>query len=657
MNFRKYFKACLAATILMATLLPLRAQVVVERSNEKAVISGTAYFIHHVKKGETAYSVSKAYGITVEELEKENPQAVNGINEGQTLRISVSEVTRSDKSKAKTIKTVHDESRYSYHKLQHGETIYSLSKVYGVSVNDIVTSNQGMDISHLPAGSEIAIPKKNAVAETKEPEVRDTNYVFHKVVQGESLSSIANQYGVSLKDLKKENRDIRFPQVGDYVRIPVTKPEQPMPVMTPLKDSVHVKTEMTADEIKRTTGPTAVKNLKGTFNVAVLLPFYLEENSVRKDNDTTMVKGKPVIRTINRPDEWILPESLGFLEMYQGILLASDTLRSLGLNVNIHTYDIKKDTVDLIRLIKNGDLDKMDLIIGPVYSSNLSIMASYAGGLKIPVVSPVPLMNNKALEDRPYLFMANPSLEVVQDIIAKKASEYYDKNFVFIHADTAGVDPDVKNFKEKVMDELSRRIPSDEIKFREFLFYSRTEFDNDSINRLGHVLSDQTDNIVIIASEEAPVISETMQDLQGLSKKYVLKVFGYPAMRGLDNLDPRYFFDLDILIYSPFWIDYNTNDVKMFNTQFRNKFLTEPSEMSYAWLGYDIAYYFLSGLSIHGKAFISHPEMHNPDLLQTEFDFRRKREKDGFENQKLFPVRFTRENNEVKLSNQDHSDH
>ena len=65
------------------------SQVVVEKSKDKVVISGVTYYVHQVKKGETVYSISKAYGITVEELTKENPPAVYGINTGQTLRIPV----------------------------------------------------------------------------------------------------------------------------------------------------------------------------------------------------------------------------------------------------------------------------------------------------------------------------------------------------------------------------------------------------------------------------------------------------------------------------------------------------------------------------------------------------------------------------------------
>jgi hypothetical protein len=98
-----------------------------------------------------------------------------------------------------------------------------------------------------------------------------------------------------------------------------------------------------------------------------------------------------------------------------------------------------------------------------------------------------------------------------------------------------------------------------------------------------------------------------------------------------------------MLLYSPSWIDYTQNDVKQFNSDFRNKFMTEPSEKSFAWQGYDIAYYFLSGLAIHGKDFIKDPSMHRPDLLHADFDFVSKTSQDGFENQKLYLIHFTKE--------------
>ncbi len=252
-------------------------------------------------------------------------------------------------------------------------------------------------------------------------------------------------------------------------------------------------------------------------------------------------------------------------------------------------------------------------------------------------------MNNSVLVNHPNLFVANSSLEVAQNMIARKAGENFSDNFVFIHTDTAGIDPDVKSFREKILGELSNRLPFDEAKFKEFLFYGRSVFGNDSINRLAHTLSPTTENTIIIASEDGPAVSEILQDIHTLSKKYTVRVFGYPSIRGLDNLEPKFIYDLDILVYSPFWMDYSKKNVRQFNRAYREKFLTEPGEMSYAWLGYDITYYFLSGLAIHGADFIGHPEIHNPDLPDTGFDFRRKSENDGFENQKLFPVRYSKD--------------
>jgi hypothetical protein len=290
----------------------------------------------------------------------------------------------------------------------------------------------------------------------------------------------------------------------------------------------------------------------------------------------------------------------------------------------------------------------MDLIIGPVYSYNLTAVASYAKELGIPVVSPVPLINNSVLVNNPTLFMASASLEVAQETLSKRISDYYNSNFVFIHTDTTGTDEDVTRFKNMIFKELSYKIPYDEIKFKEFPFYSRSAFDNDSINRLGHALSEQSGNTLILASEDAPVISETIMDIVGLSKKFDVRVFGYPAMREIDNLDPKYFFDLDLMVYSPYWVDYSMNDIKKFNSRYLKKFLTEPLEKSFAWEGYDLVYYFLSGLAIHGKDFIKHPEIHNPDLLQTDYDFVRNDSGNGFENHKLFLIRYTKDY-EVKL--------
>lgn len=620
------------------------SQVVVEKSKEKVIISGVAYYIHPVKKGETAYSISKAYGISVEELTKENPPAVYGVKEGQSLRIPVKQNTETTPVSPQPAKRVKDETKYIYHSLKPGETVYSISKSYGVSENEIIQSNPGIEINKLSVGSEIAVPRRDFMTDRQKFDDQKKQYIFHKVLKGESLASIADKYGLTLRELRKENRDLRFPQVGDFVRVPGAVAADVAEVEKVIPDTVPVIVAAPEVIVEKRSGFTPVKNLRGSMDVAVLLPFYLKENSVRSEIDSSkIVKGKRVPKTIYKPEDWIYDGGFDFLEMYEGILLAADTLRSLGLDINIHPFDIRRDTVEITRLINAGTLNDMDLIIGPVYSYNLTAVAAYAKGLGIPVVSPVPLFNNSVLTGNSTLFMASSSLEVAQRRLSKKVAEYDDHNIVFIHADTAGNDPDVARFKNLIFTDLSTKRPYEEIRFKEFTFYSRSMFDNDSINRLGHALSDQIKNVVIIASEEPPVISELIQDIQGLSRKFDIKVLGYPAMVDIDNLEPKYLFDLGIKMFYPTWIDYSLPDIKAFNADFRRKFLTEPPEKSFAWQGYDITYYFLSGLALFGKEFISRPEMHYPDLLQTEFEFARKSADDGFENQKLYIIEYTKD--------------
>ena len=385
---------------------------------------------------------------------------------------------------------------------------------------------------------------------------QDNKYSYHKVLLGETLSSIAKQYGLTVRQLRRENRDLRFPQVGDFVRIPGAKKAEVQEIEQVKVDTVAVIPDVLPVKIDKSAGFTPVIDLKGSLDVAVLLPFYLPENSNRTEIDSsTLVKGKKIYKVSKTADDWIYPGCIDFLEMYEGILLASDTLSSLGLNINIHTYDIKGDTIEITNLIRSGKLSGMDVIIGPVYSRNLTLVSEYAKSIGIPVISPVPLKNNSALINNPTVFMTSSSLEIAQKALAKKIGEYYDNNIIFIHADTLGVDDDVKRFKNLIFAELGYKLPYEDIKFKEFIFYSRSMFNNDSINRLSLALSDQSKNIVVIASEDPPVISEVIDNISSLSRRFNVKLFGYPVIRELDRLDQKELFDMDVLVYSPYWIE------------------------------------------------------------------------------------------------------
>ncbi|HEX2920006.1 MAG TPA: LysM peptidoglycan-binding domain-containing protein [Bacteroidales bacterium] len=625
----KIIKGCglLVMTVFLLNPVVVYSQVPVEISSEKVIISGYQYYIHTVKKGQTRYSITRAYGITLDELYADNPSAEEGLNEGQTLKIPVkAQIKVATLTQVKA--PVKDESRYIYHRLKPGETIYSLSRLYGVSESEIVQSNSGIEINKLPVGSEIAVPKRDFMNPKERFVIQDQKYFYHKVEKGETLSSIARKYGLTLREIRKENKNVRFPQVGDTVRIPASNaPSIPQADQQVVTNTLPPVIEDTVPKLLRPEGFTPIGKLEGSIDIAVLLPLYLEENMKRPEDV---------------PEEWIYPLSTDFLEMYNGILLATDTLRSLGLDIRINTFDIKSDTLEVKRLINSRKLDEMDLIIGPVFSPDLRIVSRYASERGIPVVSPVSLINNSVLEGNQTTFMANASLEVAQKALSSEISRYYASNLVFIHTDSLKSDVDVKNYRNLIFSELNKKTNYEEIQFKELIFYPRTAFRNDSINRISHSLSENRENIIIIASEDPVVVSRVLSLILDLSKRYNVKVFGYPSMKYLDDLDTKLFFELNQLILSPYRINYSEPDVRQFNLDYLKKFLTMPVETSYAWIGYDICYYFISGIATHGKTFIDHPEIHNPKLLQNEFVFERESAQDGFENKKLFRLRYTK---------------
>lgn len=67
----------------------MKAQDVIKRSTDITKIGGKEYYMHLVKTGQTLYGISKAYNVTIEELEMLNPELKNGLKAGHILGIPV----------------------------------------------------------------------------------------------------------------------------------------------------------------------------------------------------------------------------------------------------------------------------------------------------------------------------------------------------------------------------------------------------------------------------------------------------------------------------------------------------------------------------------------------------------------------------------------
>jgi LysM repeat protein len=160
-------------------------------------VNGQTFIVHLVGEKETLFGLSKRYGVTITRILEFNPTADGGIEAGQLLKIPYVPKGRTQ-TPAGTV-----------HKVQPKETLFSISRMYGVSVDDIKTWNNLKDNS-LSVGQDILIKKGASSASpptttTSTTPAATTGKMTHTVAAGETLYSIARTYNVSVDQIKQWN--------------------------------------------------------------------------------------------------------------------------------------------------------------------------------------------------------------------------------------------------------------------------------------------------------------------------------------------------------------------------------------------------------------------------------------------------------------------
>ena len=125
-----------------------------------------------------------------------------------------------------------------------------------------------------------------------------------------------------------------------------------------------------------------------------------------------------------------------------------------------------------------------------------------------------------------------------------------------------------------------------------------------------------------------------------------IEVLGTPFWTEFSSIDFRYYHALNLIFYSTFWVDYLDQDINRFMTGYRAHFHNEPREttrkgINYGLAGYDMTYYFLNALRVHGSRFILRLEDFNPGTVQDPYRFRRVNGRGGYENTQLSFYQFT----------------
>jgi membrane-bound lytic murein transglycosylase D len=127
---------------------------------EEKVVPVNDYIIHTVKKGESLGSVARKYNVTVSNIKHWNRLKRDTIHVGQKLKIYRSGAPKAqvNKSSSKSSSSGKQPATVRTHTVKKGETLNSISKKYGCSVNDLKKWNN-LKSNTVKVGQKLKIKK------------------------------------------------------------------------------------------------------------------------------------------------------------------------------------------------------------------------------------------------------------------------------------------------------------------------------------------------------------------------------------------------------------------------------------------------------------------------------------------------------------------
>ncbi len=661
--------------------ITLKAQEPVEVvvSQQKITENGMTFWVHTVEPGQTLYRISLAYKVSINEIIKYNPEATEVLKVGQQLKIPskpselspynpnnfIYHITKAGESlqsianiygvPIEGIETLNpgvgtqplpadqiikipldysallktqqlpDTNHYAStkegfitYKVSEKETLYSISRKFGVTIADIIEWNpqvkEGLKIGQeLQIGkpgikpqergfieykvqkqeSLYGIARKNRISidslkmfnqglteNIKEgqiiliPKRRATSYITHIAEPKENLQKIANKYEVGEEDLKKANPNID------------KKIAESTPIKIPIQALEPQETEVVQPAAEIETMPfTAVctptyrfKNEE--FKVAVIMPFMLKASSNFPSHHTAYSKKSGELAAFK------------YLPFYEGMLVALDSLQKIGLRAKIFVYDLGSDLEETQRLLQKPELKSMDLIISLAFSKNFDLIADFAKRNKIPTVNAVS-KRDEIISNNEYIIKPYPSEDFQPEAVVQFLSSKSGKQNIIILRNNKNL---FKNYTDKLLTLLQRHLEEGH-----FAEGTTIRFLDDSLSRVKSAIIPGYSNYLIVFSENEAFNINLLRNLSTLNDTLRFSLIGLPLWADMKNAEISALIENDVHFLTPYIVDYYDENVQNFLYCYRERFMAEPDELAFA--GFDITWYFGHALMNYGKDF------------------------------------------------------
>ena len=397
---------------------------------------------HKVEPKETIYGISIKYGVTQDALYKSNPALEkNGLRIGDVLTIPSS--TGSESKPQIDAKVDFEDDSFIYHTIQPKESVYQLTKKFNISEATLKSLNPKQLEDGLKVGDIVRIPKKEKVATSNQP-VISLPEGKHIVGKGETLYSLSKKYNVSVDDFYAENPLLQTEGLkeGIVVTIPkksgrATIEENTINYTVQSGDTAYNiinRYNTTLDQLIAL-NPEVIDGLKA--GMVIKLPLqkgakiikYAEPGKVKRVNDNEI--NVVLMLPFNAENTAGLKNNQA-MQFFTGAKVALNRLSKAGKNINVKVIDTKNET-DMQSILAAHDLSKTDAIIGPIKPGAVIEVADFLKGSGIGIISP--FANADELNNYENLFVANPREEVLADQVIDEVNKTYAGEQIYLLTD------------------------------------------------------------------------------------------------------------------------------------------------------------------------------------------------------------------------------
>ncbi|MCC6412027.1 MAG: amino acid ABC transporter substrate-binding protein [Saprospiraceae bacterium] len=343
-------------------------------------------------------------------------------------------------------------------------------------------------------------------------------------------------------------------------------------------------------------GRTPVDTLRWTTPANPKPPIGLPDKNTTKPGDKPRPSGDTYTIAYLLPfltgqfDGTKVPDKSGLaLQFYAGSQLALEEISTLGgINLNVDVYDTETSDEDFQRLYYKPRFDKAQVYIGPVRSSQVSLLAEKTRENRRILVSPE--SPNMDLTSRnPGFIQTNPSLRAhcaaiakyvrkkskAEDVVLVCKAKEADRLPFFHDANPSG------KFNELIMPDAAANFDNTDLK--KYLKYGRTAV------------------FILPTWASQDFVMSFLRKLSAVKGSNRVEVYGMPQWMGYSQIDPEFLINLNVHVSSASFVNRDTEASKKFERSYFERFGTVPNDDAYN--GYDVTMFTGSMLRRFGLSF------------------------------------------------------